>query len=41
MTSRNDVSRTQWSAPKLVQKPLDETLAGAGTVNDGAFELQS
>jgi len=25
----------------LIQKPLDETLAGAGTVNDGAFELQS
>ena len=41
MTIRNDASRTPWSAPKLVQKPLEETLLGVGIINDGGHEVQS
>ncbi len=31
----------QWVSPTLVVKPLEETRAGRGLMNDGLHELQS
>ena len=33
--------RRAWSKPTIVEKPVEETLNGLGTVNDGGPELQS
>ena len=39
--ARNDAVRAPWVKPNLVQKPLDETRSGRGTVTDGLADKQS
>lgn len=34
-------NKLEWTKPTIVAKPVEETQAGTGRVNDGLVELQS
>jgi hypothetical protein len=41
VAARNEEVRAPWVKPTLVQRPLEETRSGRGTVTDGLPDFQS